>query len=63
MDSGKEISDLKKFLYSQFGPLFWDDNKNYIKTVGITKDAFSLHKTDLSDCMFSRSLTNEKKMP
>ena len=63
MDSGREISDLKKFLYSPFGSLFWDDNKNFIRTVGITKVAFSLDKTDLSDCWYSRSLTNENKMP
>lgn len=63
MGSGWKIRDLKKFMSNQFGLSFWEDNKNYIRTVGITKEAFSTNKKDLSDCLYRRSLTNEKKMP
>ena len=63
MELGWEVRDLKKFMCSQFGPSFWDEHKNYIRTVGITKDAFLIDKPELSDCLYSRLLTNEKKMP
>ena len=46
----------EKCLQKQLGLSFWEDHKDYIRTIGITCEGFGVDRENLGDALYSKTL-------